>query len=86
MDTEQKTYEYKTQSLDEFAVALALGAEVVGVDRTTDTRFFMFSLKAKFDMEATMLALASRTLNVNAYNLCDALRRCKSLIHKRDLP
>lgn len=84
METEQKIFEYKTQSLDEFAVALALGAEVVGVDKTTDTRFFTFSLKAKFDLEATMLALASRTLEVNAYLLCDALRRAKSLIHKRD--
>lgn len=83
METENKTYEYKTQSMDEFAVALALGAEVVGVDKTT--RFFTFSLKATFDMEVTMLALASRKLEVNAYNLCDALRRAKSLIHRREL-
>lgn len=83
METE-KTYEYKTQSLDEFAVALALGAEVIEVDKTTDARFFTFSLKAAFDMEATMLALASRTLEINAYLLCDALRRAKNLIHKRE--
>lgn len=84
METENKTYEYKTQSLDELSVALSLGAEVTGVDRITDNRFFTFSLTADFDMEKVMLALASRTLQVNAYNLCDALRRAKSLVHRRD--
>lgn len=79
---EQKIYELSTQSLDELAVALSLGAEVVRVDKST--RFFTFSLRATFDMEAMMLALASQTLQVNAYLLCDALRRAKSLVHKRD--
>jgi hypothetical protein len=80
---EEKMYSYKTQSLDEFSVALALGAEVVEVDRETDTRFFTFHLKGKFDMESTMLSLASKTLVINAYLLCDAMRRAKSLIHRR---
>ena len=81
--TEEKVYEYKTQSLDEFAVALALGAEIAEVDRKTDERFFTFSLKGNFDIQKTMLSLASKTLEVNAYALCDALRRAKSLIHRR---
>jgi len=79
---DEKKYEYKTQSLDEFAIALALGAEVVEVDRSTE-RFFTFSLRGNFDMESTMLSLASRTLTINAYALCDALRRAKSLVHRR---
>ena len=79
---DEKKYEYKTQSLDEFAIALALGAEVVEVDRNTE-RFFTFSLRGNFDMESTMLSLASRTLTINAYALCDALRRAKSLVHRR---
>lgn len=83
---DEKKYEYRTQSLDEFSVALALGAEVVEVDRETDTRFFTFKLRANFDMEEMRLSLASKTLLVNAYALCDALRRCKSLIHKRPNP
>jgi hypothetical protein len=83
--TEEKTYEYKTQSLDEFAVSLALGAEIVGVDRLTDPRFFTFNIKATFDVEKSMLSLASKTLDVNAYALCDAMRRAKSLIHRRPI-
>ena len=82
METE-KTYEYKTQSLDEFSVALALGAEVTEVDRESDTRFFEFHLKAKFDMEKMKLSLASKTLTVNAYDLCEAMRRAKSIIHRK---
>ena len=84
METEQKTHTYKTQSLDEFAVALALGAEVVGMEKTTDSRFFTFNLKANFDMGTTMLSLASRTLEMNAYDLCSAIRRAKNLIHRRE--
>ena len=82
---EEKTHEYKTQSLDEFAVSLALGAEVVSVDRNTDERFFTFFLKAKFDIEKAMLSLASKTLEVNAYALCDAMRRSKSVIHRKPI-
>ena len=83
MIPEQKTYEYKTQSLDEFACALALGAEVVKVDRDTDQRFFTFSLTGEFDIEKAMLSLASKTLEINAYLLCDAMRRCKSIVHRK---
>lgn len=78
-----KEYEYKTQSLDELAVSLALGAEIVEVDRLTDPRFYTFKIKGTFDIEKNMLSLASRTLDINAYALCDALRRAKSLIHRR---
>lgn len=80
---DEKTYEYKTQSLDEFACALALGAEVVSVDRDSDPRFYTFNLRGKFDMEKMRLELASRTLTINAYSLCDALRRAKAVIHRR---
>ena len=82
----QKTYEYKTQSLDEFSVALALGAEVVEVDRQTDPRFFTFHLRSGFDMEDMRLRLASKTLEINAYALCDAMRRAKSVIHRSPSP
>ena len=82
-DEPPKIYELDTQSLDEFSCALALGAEVVKVDRESDLRFFTFSLRAKFDLEVMRLALASRTLEVNAYALCDAIRRAKSIIHRK---
>lgn len=80
---EEKKYTYKTQSLDEFAITLALGAEIVSVDRITDPRFFTFEIIGTFDIESKMLALASKTLEINAYALCDALRRAKSLVHRR---
>lgn len=83
---EEKIYEYETQSLDEFSVALALGAEVVKIDRETDIRFFTFTLKGKFDIESTMLSLASKTLEINAFLLCEALRRAKAVIHRRTTP
>ena len=76
-------YKYETQSLDEFACALALGAEVTRVDKDSDPRFFTFYLNASFDMEKMRLALASKTLEINAYNLCDAIRRAKAIIHRR---
>ena len=82
--TEKTTYSYKTRSLDEFAVALALGAEVTGVSKDNpDERFFTFHLRGAFDIEKTALALASKTLVVNAYDLCEALRRAKSLVHQK---
>lgn len=75
---------YETKSLDEFAVLLSLGAEVVRVDRISDPKFFKFHLESdKVDMEKTTLALASKTLTVNAYELCEAMRRAKSIIHSR---
>lgn len=82
MITEEK-YTYETKSLDEFAVALALGAEVVSVDRKGDDRFFTFHLRGDFDMEKVSLQLASKTLQINAYDLCEALRRAKSIVHSR---
>lgn len=80
---EKKVFSYRTRSLDEFAVALSLGAEVVGVERKDDDRFFTFHLRGDFDMEKIALQLASRTLVVNAYDLCEALRRAKSIVHSR---
>ena len=75
-------YTYETKSLDEFAVLMALGAEVVHVDRITDPRFFKFSLRSDvIDLEKKALELASKTLEINAYQLCDAMRRCKSVVH-----
>ena len=82
-ESEEKTFKYETKSLDDFAVALALGAEVVSVDRKDDDRFFTFHLKASFDIEKMALQLASKTLTVNAYDLCEALRRAKSIVHNR---
>jgi hypothetical protein len=86
MDTkveEQKVFTYRTRSLDEFAVALALGAKVVGVERREDERFFTFHLEGEFDMEKTSLELASRTLTINAYDLCEGLRRAKAVVHQK---
>lgn len=83
MDNAEKTYEYETRSLDNFAVALALGANVVKVDREVGDRFYTFHLRGSFDMEEMALQLASRTLVINAYDLCEALRRSKSIIHSR---
>lgn len=82
---DEKIFEYKTQSLDEFACALALGAEVIAVDRETDPRFFTFNLRGKFDMEKMRLSLASKTLEINAYALCDAMRRAKAVIHRKPI-
>lgn len=76
-------FKYETKSLDEFAVLLSLGAEVVSVDRLTDSKFYRFSLSSGWDMEKKTLELASRTLQVNAYDLCEAMRRAKSVIHSR---
>lgn len=85
MDTNtEKTYEYETKSLDEFAVALSIGAEITKVDRVKDPKFYTFYLKHEtIDIEKIALQLASRTLTVNAYELCEAMRRAKSVIHSR---
>lgn len=85
MDTkaEEKVYSYKTRSLDELAVALALGAEVVDVEKKPEDRFLTFHLKSIFDMKPVALQLASRTLTINAQDLCDALKRAKSIIHSQ---
>lgn len=77
-------YKYNTKSLDEFITSLALGAEVVKVDRLTDPRFFTFYLESEtVDLEKKMLELASRTLEINAYTILDAGRRAKSVVHAR---
>lgn len=76
-------YKYETKSLDEFAVLLSMGAEVVNVDRVTDTRFYKFTLAGSWDMEKTTLEFASKKLKINAYELCEAMRRCKSIVHSR---
>lgn len=86
MVTEQITYKHSTQSLDEFALALALGAEIVEVDRLTDPRFFTFHLKGNFNIEEATLALASKSIKVNAHDLFDAMRRAKSVVHRRPAP
>lgn len=79
---EEKTYTYETKSLDTLATLLALGAEVTKIDKETDQRFFTFYLESKtVDLEKQALALASKTLVVNAYELLDAYRRSKSIIH-----
>ena len=82
----EQTYKHSTQSLDEFALALALGAEIVEVDRLTDPRFFTFHLKGNFNIEEATLALASKSIQVNAHDLFDAMRRAKSLVHRRPSP
>ena len=90
MTTEEKIYEFETKSLDDLSVCLALGAEVVKVDRNSDARFFTFYLRGDFDMEAVSLQLASKTLKVcvgdrviDAYDLLEAVRRAKSVVHQR---
>ena len=86
MDTkaeEKKVYTHETKSLDDLAVALALGAEVVDVVRKADDRFLTFHLKAAFDIKAVTLKLASRTLELNAYDVLEANRRAKSIVHSR---
>lgn len=87
MDTkteEKKCFTYETKSLDDLAVALALGAEVVDVVRERpDDRFFTFHLRGPFDIKTIALQLASRTLTINAYDVLEANRRAKSLVHSR---
>ena len=79
----EERFTYKTKSLDEFAVALALGAEATGVKREKpDDKFLTFYLQADFDINEIALQLASRTLKINAYDLCDAMRRAKAVVHR----
>jgi hypothetical protein len=80
---EQKVFTYQTKSLDDLAVALAMGAEVVDVVREAGDRFFTFHLKGSFDIKAVALKLASRTLEMNAYDVLEANRRAKSIVHSR---
>jgi hypothetical protein len=80
---ENKPFKGKTKSLDEFAVALALGAEVTGVQRVDDDKFLTFHLQSTFDIEQAWLSLASKTLTVNAADFCEAYRRAKAITHTR---
>lgn len=72
---------YETRSLDELAVLLALGAEVVKVDRVSDPRFYKFYLEGEQDLERQALSFTSRKLMVNAADLLDARRRANSIVH-----
>lgn len=81
---ENKKFKSKTKSLDEFAVALALGAVVTGKKREQeDDRFYTFFLQADFDIDAKWLEHASKTLCINSVDLCDAMRRAKSVVHSQ---
>lgn len=82
----EQTYTHSTQSLDELILALALGAEIDRVDRVTDPRFFTFFLKGVFDIEAATLKLASKSIKVDAHDMLDAMKRAKSVIHRRPTP
>lgn len=77
------TTKYHTKSMDSAACVMALGARVVGVKREReDDRFLTFYFEGTFDMEKVALELASKTLNINAYDVLESQRRLKSLIHQ----
>jgi len=78
-----KQFKEKTKSLDQFAVALALGAEVTGVQRTEGDKFLTFHVQADFDIEAAWLSHTSKTLMVNSSDFCEAYRRAKAITHER---
>lgn len=81
---ENKIYKHETKSMYELAVCLALGAQIDKVDRVTDVRFFKFFLSSKtVDLEQACLKLASKTLEINAYDLLEAYSRAKSVVHAR---
>lgn len=81
--TEEKVYTFETRSLDDLAVALALGAEVTDVQKKPGDKFLTFHLKGRFDIKAVSLKLASRTLEINAYDVLEANRRAKSIVHSQ---
>jgi hypothetical protein len=84
METKEDTKKYSTKSIDSAACVMALGARIVGVKREKEEdRFLTFMFEADFDMESASLQLASETLMINAYKLCESMRRLKSLIHSR---
>ncbi len=81
---EKTVYRYSTRSIYEFAVCLAVGAEIVSVDRETDIRHYRFHVKSEsVDLEKKALELQSKTLVMNAYELLDAYGRAKSVIHSK---
>lgn len=76
------TNKYQTKSIDSAACVMAKGAKIVGVKREKEEdRFLTFIFEGSFDMEATALELASKTLMINAADLLDANKRLKSVIH-----
>lgn len=84
METKEESKKYSTQSIYPAACVLALGAEIVGVKRESpEDRFLTFIFQGSFDMEAVALKLASKTLEVNAYELLEAYGRLKTLIHSQ---
>lgn len=90
MDTKEESkivesaFTYKTRSLFELATCLSLGAELTGrFHENPDDKFYTFVLKAGFDMEKTVLQLASRTLVGNVYDVLEAYQRAKSIVHAR---
>lgn len=80
--TKEETKKYSTKSIDSAACVMALGARIVGAKREKEEdKFLTFIFEGEFDMEATALQLASKTLTVNAYDLLEAARRLKSVVH-----
>lgn len=86
METKEEPKEstkYSTKSIDSAACVMALGARIVGVKREKEEdRFLTFLFESNFDMEKTALELASKTLTINAYDLLEAARRLKSVVHQ----
>jgi hypothetical protein len=82
-ETEKKIYKHETKSMYNLAVCLALGANLVKVDRS-DVKFFKFYLESEtVDLEEKTLLLTSRKLEINAYDLLEAYSRAKSIVHSR---
>lgn len=79
----KESTKYSTKSIDSAACVMALGARIVGVKREKEEdRFLTFFFESNFDMEKIALDLASKVLTVNAYELLEAARRLKSLVHQ----
>lgn len=82
MVTKEETKKYSTKSIDSAACVMALGARIVGVRREKpEDRFLTFIFEGEFDMEGVALQLASKSLSINAYDLLEAARRLKSVVH-----
>lgn len=84
METKEELKKYSTKSIYPAACVLALGAEIVGVKKEKpDDKFLTFMFTGTFDMDEVALKLASKTLEINAYELLEAYGRLKSLIHSQ---
>lgn len=84
METKEEPKKYSTKSIDSAACVMALGARIVGVKREEkEDRFLTFLFEGNFDMEKIALELASKTLTLNAYELLEAARRLKSIVHSQ---